>query len=397
MSNANIKPLLNKDLQFLVNCCKTDPSKDDKAFILSSLNTDKLNFNTLMHLANQHGILPLVYKTIKKLTEDNPQSRITNYQLPEHLLADLKSAYSQIARRNMLVTSELMKIIHLLRENSIKALAFKGPTLSQMAYGDITLRQYGDLDILIKKEDIDKINVLFKESGYQHLLPLTSVQSSIRLKYAKDLSFIHPSKGIHIEMHWAFLNQNYPIQMDLENFWLETQEIKLNDSTMHTFSNENLLVYLAIHGSRHLWERIAWIKDIDLLIQKNEINWEKLINKVGGTGFEKMVYLALHLNVILFQTALPTSIHHEIKKYPQIVPLTHFVFESWITQKNSFQTTYMQTKLLPGFKDKFIYLRTRLLQPSLDEYLYVNLPKGLQWGYYFIKPYRLIKKNVFKN
>ena len=73
------------------------------------------------------------------------------------------------------------------------------------------------------------------------------------------------------------------------------------------------------------------------------------------------------------------------------------VFESWITPKSSFQTTYMQSKLLPRLKAKYIYLRTRLLQPSLDEYLYINLPKGLQWGYYFIKPYRLIKKNVFKN
>ncbi len=385
MQIKNIRPQLNNEVTFLIICCQVKPNKVDSEFIHSYLNTTHLDINRVISLAKKHAILPLVYKTLKNLDMDHK------------IVSAFKPHYLSIAQRNISMSAELIRIMKLLEENSIQMLAFKGPTLSQMAYGDITLRQYGDLDVLIKKEDIDKIDILFKESGYQHLLPLTSIQTSIRLKYAKDLSFIHPSKGILFEMHWAFLNQNYPIQIDLENFWLETQEVKLNGNTMHTFSNENLLIYLAIHGSRHLWERISWLKDIDLLIQKNEINWEKLIDKVSETGFEKMVYLALHLNVILFQTPLPTSVHNEIKKYPQVVQLTHFVFESWITPKSSFQTTYMQSKLLPGLKAKYIYLQTRLLQPSLDEYLYVNLPKGLQWGYYFVKPYRLIKKNLFKH
>ncbi|MEA1954190.1 MAG: nucleotidyltransferase family protein [Campylobacterota bacterium] len=382
----------DKHFQFLIYCTKSDLTKKEIAYLHTSITDENISISHIIQLAYKHGIVPLVYKTIKQLFHTkNSSLNIDNF------LLKLQSHYKTISQRNMLMSAELIYLIKLFAKHNIDALAFKGPTLAQMAYGDITLRQFGDLDILIKKEDIDKIDILFKKSGYQHLLPLTSVQTSVRLKYAKDLSFIHPSKGIHLEMHWAFLNQNYPIQMDLENFWLETQEVKLNGNTMLTFSNENLLVYLAIHGSKHLWERIIWLKDIDLFIQRNEINWGKLINKVSETGFEKMVYLALHLNVILFQTALPASIRNEIKKYPQVVQLSHFIFESWITQKNSFQTTYMQTKLLPGLKAKFIYLRTRLLQPSLDEYLYINLPKGLQWGYFLIKPYRLIKKNVFKN
>ena len=50
----------------------------------------------------------------------------------------------------MLLTSELIKIMKLLEENDIKAIAFKGPTLAQLAYGDVTLRQYVDLDLLVE-------------------------------------------------------------------------------------------------------------------------------------------------------------------------------------------------------------------------------------------------------
>ena len=51
----------------------------------------------------------------------------------------------------MLMSAELIRIMKLLEKNDIKALAFKGPVLSQMVYGDITLRQYVDLDVLIRK------------------------------------------------------------------------------------------------------------------------------------------------------------------------------------------------------------------------------------------------------
>ena len=80
-------------------------------------------------------------------------------------------------------------------------------------------------------------------------------------------------------MHWSFLDEDYPMQVDLEDFWNETQEVKLNGHPIPTFSNENLLYYLCIHGSKHLWERIEWINDIDLLVQSNEIWTGKVLFK----------------------------------------------------------------------------------------------------------------------
>ena len=126
---------------------------------------------------------------------------MTNDQSLEHLLADLKSAYSQIARRNMLMSAELIRIMKLLEENDIDALAFKGPALAQMAYGDITLRQYSDLDVLTKKEDIYQIDALLKAQGYERLLALTPVQEKTWIKYAHDMGLIHYPKGVHFEMH----------------------------------------------------------------------------------------------------------------------------------------------------------------------------------------------------
>lgn len=399
--------LISNEIRFLIACCQTDPSEEDTEFILSYLSTPSLSPSTITTMASRHGILPLVYKTLKKLQpvisdpigdpdtgsiDSQTDNTITIHYHYHSLVTELKPYYMSIVQRNMLMTSELIKIMDLLRKNSIEALAFKGPALAQMVYEDITLRQYSDLDVLTRKENIYKIDSLLKAYGYKRLLTLTPIQEKVWIKYAHDMGFIHKQKGVHFEMHWSFLDEDYPLQVDLEDFWKETHEVKLNGHPIPTFSNENLLYYLCIHGSKHLWERIEWVKDLDLLIQNENIDWDALTSKAEVSGFEKMVYLGLSLSASLFATPLPQTVQEKIAKYPQLSSLSDFVLESWQTPKSTFEQTSAMIKLFPGIKEQLIYLHKVILKPSFNEYWYVDLPKRFYWGYYLVRPYLLIKK-----
>jgi len=402
-NRQDITYTLSDNIKFLITCCQTEPSEDDITFISSYLNTEVLTLSTLIKLSHQHGILPLVYKTLKKLSKKNASprslilSKCSQHSTVEYFLAELKPEYLHIAQRNMFMSAELIRIMTLLKDNGIEALAFKGPTLSQMAYGDITLRQYVDLDVLTKKEDIYKIDTLLKEHGYERLLALTPIQEKIWIKYAHDMGLIHKQKGVHFEMHWSFLDEDYPMQVNLEDFWKETQDVTLNGHTIPTFSNENLLYYLCIHGSKHLWERIEWVKDIDLLVHNHAIDWETIIQKAKGAGFEKMLYLGLSLSTSLFHTPLPKSILEKISSYNRLANIKIFVLESWQTKKSTFSKTYTMLKLFPGIKEQATYLHKIILKPSFNEYWYVSLPKGMYLGYYLVRPYLLMKKYLTKN
>ena len=69
----------------------------------------------------------------------------------------MKQHYMDIVKQNMLMTSELIKVLKILEENNIEAISFKGPVLSQLAYGDVVSRQYCDLDILINIKDFESV------------------------------------------------------------------------------------------------------------------------------------------------------------------------------------------------------------------------------------------------
>ncbi|WP_415407171.1 nucleotidyltransferase family protein [Sulfurovum sp. CS9] len=397
-SRITTEPPLNADLHFLITCCQTNLSKEDIEFIHSYLNAERLELNALIGLANQHGILPLVYKTIKKLSEDSflhDTKPSTNHVSPityHEILSAFKQQYLLIAQRNILMSAELIRIIQLLEKNSIETLAFKGPTLSQMAYGDITLRQYVDLDVLVKKEDIYKIDALLKDRGYQRFLEITPVQEQVYMQYAHDLGLYHPKSGVHFEMHWSLMDEDYPMQIDLDAIWEDPQTVKINQQEIRTFPTEELLLYLCIHGSKHLWERIEWIKDIDLMIRTQDIDWEKVIKEAESSRFETMFYLGLSLTMQLFETPLPENITKHISAMKVLQPLSIFILQNWQTPKTAFQKTAAMLKLFPGLKERLIYLNKILIKPSFNEYWYIDFPKGFYWLYYFLRPYLLIKK-----
>ena len=384
---------LNDDLQFLVNCCKIDLSKGDINFIFSYLNAEYFELNTFIDLAHQHGILPLVYKTIKQLSSSS--------SLNTEILTELKAHYQTIAQRNMLMSAELIRIMKLLEDNGIEALAFKGPALSQLVYGDITLRQYVDLDVLVKKEDIYKIDTLLKGREYQRVIKLTSIQEKIWIKFKHDLGLYHPRSGVHFEMHWSLLDEDYPIQMDQNTLWENPQTVMINQHKIKTFPTEDLLLYLCIHGSTHLWERIEWIKDIDLLIRTQEIDWGKITEKAESSNVETILYLGITLTHNLFSTKLPSTIYAHIYHDTKLAVLSDYIFKSWQRDNvngisETLQHTLSMLRLFPNTKARLSYLHKITLKPTLNEYSVIDLPKGLYWFYYLVRPYLLIKKYFTK-
>jgi len=395
-NRQDISHTLSSDLKFLIACCKTELNDEDTQFILSYPSTTNHQLLTAMALC--HGILPLVYKTIKNLNTSSPSDdqSTSNHQLST-LVNELKAHYQTIAQRNMLMSAELIRILQLLEKNSIEALAFKGPALSQMAYGDITLRQYVDLDVLVKKEDIYRVDNLLKELGYQRVIKLTENQERLWLILKHDMGLYHPKNGIHFEMHWSLLDEDYPIQMDQHALWENPQLININGKEIKTFPNEELLLYLCIHGSTHLWERIEWIKDIDLLIRTQTIDWEKIAKKAERGNVETIFYLGVYLAYTLFSTQLPSTVSVRIAHNKKLPVLTDYITKSWNEDNlggisGTLQRTLAMLRLFPDTKARLSYLHKILLKPTLNEYDYIDLPKGMYWAYYFIRPYLLLKK-----
>ena len=308
----------------------------------------------LVFLAQKHSLVPLVYHNIA-------QSSISKYLLEQSNKHSLKTCYLYTLKRNMLLSSELITLTKFFDTYVIPTLSFKGATLSQLLYNDIAMRQYGDLDILIKLENKEEVRYILKYLGYQEVLKLTPSQEKKWAKHNKDMGFWHSKKMIYIQIHWLLLDNDCPLQIDLTPIWDSPQTLLIEGYPIHTFPNEPLLVYLCIHGSQHLWSRIGWIKDIDKLIRTHTINWESISEKSTKNPFNRMFLLGLYLSYGLFNTPLPSSILLQFQHQNWLNPLSISIINNWTNPQSMFHNTLTMLHLFPTLLLKFYYLKKMIL------------------------------------
>lgn len=337
-----------------------------------------------MSLSYSHGVFPLIYNVLKKYDD----------LIAFDKLKYMKQIYVDLVKENMFMTSELVKVMSLFEENHIEAISFKGPTLSKRAYGDISLRQYCDLDILLRKDDVYKVYDLLKDE-YKRSLALSPSQESIWFKYAHDLGLVN-EKGVNIEFHWSMFDSDHPINLGKIDFFKDIIKTDINNNKINTISNEKFLVYLCVHGSKHLYERVEWVCDIDKFIKNHDINWNKVDKLLKNDNSKRFFLLGLFLSKLLFDTKFDKKYEDEYDKdFEQVINHILNIWNKKIELNNKNNMKYM-LKLFISNLDKSKYMHKIYLKPTFTEYWYITFPRPLYFLYYPLRQYLLIKKYLFE-
>jgi len=370
-------------LKFATICCKTKLQKEDKIYIYKFLYRYK-DIRSIIKYTLKNGILPTIYKTIKKL--DNT---------PQQLLQDLKQQYLEIAQKNILMSAELIKIIQLLNNNNISVIALKGPTLSMLAYNDITLRQYGDLDILVHSDYVYKAAHIISNNNYTPDNSLEFFTNKTLLEVSSDLGLRNIKNNTYIELHWKLFRKKLSILSDTMHIYDKYTTVHIQNYPIKTLNTELLLVYLCAHGSKHMWERISWILDIDRIINNTEnLKWDTVIYNAKQMKTLNMLLLGLHLSSKFFDTKIPDTINNLIadKQYI-IIPLEQYTIEILQNKQYSMKDKFnYHSKLYDSKLDSLKYYISTIIQPTPDDILFINIPNYLSFLYFIIRPFRLVKK-----
>ena len=94
--------------------------------------------------AREHGILPILHSRL----EEFPNC------IPSEVLQRIRREFERNAFHCMTNTEELLQVLSAFEQARIVAMPFKGVVLGASAYGDMTMRTAGDLDLLIRYPDL---------------------------------------------------------------------------------------------------------------------------------------------------------------------------------------------------------------------------------------------------
>jgi Uncharacterised nucleotidyltransferase len=271
-----------------------------------------LSWDSIFNRNYQSDLCPLLYYIITKIlpvsrVQDENKGLSSNDMVKDSIRLELKKHYYKSLVKNMLLLEELRTILTGFQKEKIDVVIIKGADLLERIYPDIALRPMGDIDLLIRPEDLQKAQNILTGLAYGIYKPVNQRKHpfhKIYIKFSEIQQFV-------VEIHWDLTRAIFCTKIDLKEVWKEASYISSSESESLRLSPMHYVLYLCWHGSRHGFERLIWLCDIALVIKNNwgDINWDLLQQQSIEWKINRPLCLSLCLINIL--------LHHErqIEKY----------------------------------------------------------------------------------
>jgi Uncharacterised nucleotidyltransferase len=346
-------------------------------------------WDCLLAMAASHGMRPLLYRFLSK-----SEGFIA---VPGYIKSKLQDFTKQNLRRNLLMTGELISLLNMFVDDGINVIPFKGPTLTALAYGDLGLREFGDLDLLIDKHDFMKAQDLLIARGYYPEILLNAKEAPDFTEACNVMAFWHPEKEISVEMHWELSPKYLPFSPDPERLRRRMAPSHPGGQMVMTLSPEDLLVYLCAHGAKHVWEKFIWIVDIAGLIHRHSNqDWDRVYELAVEQRCERVLFLGLRLARDLIGAPLPAEIDRLIESDSEskrlAVEVNRRLFNS---QLKPSEESHFICRLQSRLPDKIRTLIRIAITPSVADWISFPILRQFAWAFPLLRPLRLISKLVF--
>lgn len=376
-----------REIELLLLCARPRPNAATVEEI-SFLANKKIDWEYLVETAFSHKLHLLLYRSLKNTCQE---------RVPGEVLKKLEHAYTTNSMRSFLFSGKLLSILKLLEENSIPAIPFKGPVLSEMVYGDLALRQFGDLDILVDRQNAMEAIQIFEDHGFKPEIDLNQNQMLAYAAQKNSIGLISSLSGLTVDLHWEMSGGYTFYPLLLNSMEKNLVHVAIAGQKVRRPCIEDLLVYLCLHGARDFWKYMESLSSLAGLIQTDcAVDWMRVRELAKRMRCERILYLGLFLAWDLFDVELPEDVIKRVKKDPVLIKLTATVYKRLLSKNNGFDGSGINSKFSifhlrarDRWSEKIRYGKHLLFGATAQEWAHVPVPAKLSFVYNILRPVRL--------
>lgn len=373
----------------LLACARTRMDPEHAGQIRALLGQD-INWAGLMQMAQRHKITPLLCRSLASTLPD---------AVPQAVMEELRKRSRANALRSLRLTRQLIRVLRGLESDGVLAVPYRGPMLAEAVYGDLGLRQFTDLDVLVRRRDVSKAREVLVSLGYRTTEP-HKVLEAVYIQSMHHYALSGGPRKALLELHWRITERYFGFRLDPQ-LWERLESAHLAGSKVPSLSAEDSLLTSCVHSSKHGWERLAWTCDVAEMIRaRADMDWERAVWLARRQEAERMVLLGLFLARDLLGAELPPEVSQRVQADSVLRSLGLEVRERLFQEAQGRHDASGRLRLF-GFH---LRLRESLwgkvrhclriaLIPSQEDWALLSLPASLSFLYYVIHPFRLAAKH----
>ncbi len=369
----------------LARCCAARAVGGGCGARAGELLDEQVDWQELARFAEQHAILPLVYSGLTSAFGD---------AMPSAAGRLMRRRFQANALRNAALARELVRLSALLERVGIQTIAFKGPALAALAYGSLNLRQFVDLDLLVRSAQVADAIKLLRADGY--VAPAGYGVGELECPGAFETSLVKPGSFAAIDLHWRLAEPYFPLALAHEELWQRAAMVELEGGALRTLAPEDHLLYLCAHGARHGWETLSGVCDVAQLMRAAPIDWERLRARAEQAGARRMLLLGVLLVHELLEAQVPEGALAEARRERAVMRAARtfiaYTADPAARGPGLYQRWSIPLRMIERPAARIRYLAARALVPGADDRGFVRLPRILRPLYYVLRPLRIALK-----
>ncbi|WP_433967061.1 nucleotidyltransferase domain-containing protein [Tunturiibacter gelidiferens] len=342
------------------------------------------DWDGLFRMAEEHRMLPML---ASQLGEMGPA-------VPPVMQERLRAAYDRNAFHSLANAAELISLLRAFDQAKIAAMPFKGVVLGASVYHDLTTRPAGDLDVLIRYTDVLPAAAILLKRGYELKTPVRANGMPVP-SYCYEYHFERQTDGMVMELRWRLelSSRHFKRDLGMDWVWPRRRTAMLAGAEVPVMSPEITLLVLCMHGSKHVWSRLIWIRDVaQLLDSVPGLDWQEVLHEGKRLGLRRTLTLGVLLAHRVAGAAVPPAVLRRYESDTTARKLAQYIEESLFNAPGNRPAARLPYGIqLLGFRDRINFLLSLdFVRPNERDQAALALPKLLYPLYYLIRLFRIL-------
>jgi hypothetical protein len=259
-----------------------------------------MDWVAICDVARAHGVTSLLYWKVEEggVLQAGPR-------IPAEVRAGLERDFYVAAARAMVTEWRLVSVLKALQAASVPALVIKGAAIAAL-YPDPALRPYGDLDILVRRTQLNEAVGALERQGYH-----CTYSPAWSLEYGYDVPMASDDGRSVVELHWRLDYSAGMGRLPVEDLWGRAVPYLVNGQPGLQLEPVDTVLHLCAHAAikHRVHLGLRPLCDLTQITHEWEsVRWKTLTRRASDYGLARPVSLMLTLAEKVLGLVVPEEV-----------------------------------------------------------------------------------------